>query len=192
MSHNINYCSYPENCNRRQLQADCDEVAIHEDWQEGCSGVSPIRWLDNVGVCEDRDSAQAYIDKVDKGWYDCLAVRYKSPKGELKSKTLDTLEARQTEAYKKYTSLENKLHFEGVKSSSVGCKNCGSKIATGYLKGNYCPVCRTDMRPQSTLDRIKSLKESYNSIRDKVTAERKKLTEKNYVVKWLVKYEYHT
>ena len=88
MSHNVRYRDYPENVNKRKVQTDWDTFVAHEDWQEGASGLpSGIRWIDSV-ICNSYDAAQKYIESIDSGWYDQLAVRYHvTPK----SKKLDEL-----------------------------------------------------------------------------------------------------
>ena len=56
MSHNIRHTTYPEKVNKKAVQAEWDEYAAHEGWQEGCSGLcQPIRWIDYI--CEDLDAA---------------------------------------------------------------------------------------------------------------------------------------
>lgn len=51
MSHNIKYFEYKEDVDRRKVQAELDNYVAHEDWQEGCSGLSsPIRWIESCGV----------------------------------------------------------------------------------------------------------------------------------------------
>ena len=39
MGHSINYTSYPKNVDKRKVQNYWDEVAMHEDYKEGCSGL---------------------------------------------------------------------------------------------------------------------------------------------------------
>ena len=60
MGHNIHFAEYSENVNKKQVQAEWDDYAAKEDWQEGCSGLgSDIRWIDHV--CESREKAEEYI-----------------------------------------------------------------------------------------------------------------------------------
>lgn len=77
------------------------------------------------------------------------------------------------------------------KSELIGCKCCGSKIARKYLKNNFCPVCHSDLRPETTLNRIAALKAKADKLHDAVLKEETKIAKKNGNVRWLVKIEYH-
>lgn len=191
MSHNINYYTYKEQVDRKKVYAELNDMVRHETWQEGGS-LDNIRWLDTAPICDSYEEAQSYIEAHDRKWYDCLAVRYRSVNDNIKSVALEKAKARRSECYEKYASLSKAFHFADTKSEYIGCKNCGSKISHKYLRGNYCPVCHNDLRPQSTLDRIKSLKTSFEKACDDVKAIENNLAKKSGKVMWLVKIEYHT
>lgn len=40
MGHQIYYQTYSEKVNKQQVQHYWDNYAAHEDWQEGCTGLS--------------------------------------------------------------------------------------------------------------------------------------------------------
>ncbi len=190
MSHIIDFKSYPENCNKKKVQRDWDIVVQHEDYQEGASGLpSNIRWLENF-VADNKDEAEAYIKDHDKGWYDCLAVRYRDCTDIQPTKRLQELEKRVADLQNKYRELNENIHYKNVKSEFVGCRHCGSKISRQYIKTNRCPVCYHDMRPDTVLNRLKSLQQSIKSAESQLTEEQKKLKNKAKI-KWLVKVEYH-
>lgn len=190
MSHIIDFTSYPENCNKKKVQRDWDIVVQHEDYQEGASGLpSNIRWLENF-VADNKDEAEAYIKDHDKGWYDCLAVRYRDCTDIQPTKRLQALKKRIVELQDKYYELNENIHYKNVKSEFVGCRHCGSKISRQYIKTNRCPVCCHDMRPDTVLNRLKSLQQSIKSAESQLTEEQKKLKNKAKI-KWLVKVEYH-
>ena len=65
-------------------------------------------------------------------------------------------------------------------STYIGCPECGSKLYLGYIKGEKCPLCNTDLRPKSTIEKIKWY--------DKKTKECRKNKEKC----WLAKIEWHS
>lgn len=192
MSHNIKYFTYKEDVNRKRVQAELDNYVAHEDWQEGCGGLnSPIRWIENCGVLNSYDEASEYIKSHDKGWYDSLAVRYKECNGK-ESSALKKAKERFEDAKKKWLDLENKLHYADVKADFVSCRNCGSKISRKYLDSNCCPVCDSDMRPQTTLDTLERYKANLDKAKALVLEEKKKSASKNGKTLWLVKIEYHT
>lgn len=76
MAHNILMRDYENSVSRQKVQKAMDNYAAMEDWQEGCTGVNPIRWIESP-VLTNREEAEKYIKAHDRGWYDCLAVRYK-------------------------------------------------------------------------------------------------------------------
>ena len=74
MSHNIQHYDYPENVDQKKVFRDLAKYVQHEAWQEG-GHLNEIRWLDAKPL-PSRDDAEEFLNKHDKGWYDCLAVRY--------------------------------------------------------------------------------------------------------------------
>lgn len=191
MGHNIRMETYPENVNKEKVEREWDVYVQHADWQEGASGLpARIRWL-NV-VCDSYEEAEAYIEKHDRGWYDQLAVKYKSYRDFEPTKKYEALTLRCTEAERSLFELNSKVHYRDVKSKFVSCRNCESKIATAYLKGNYCPVCHADLRPASLQERLKKLNDLCKKLNKELKEEEKKLKEKNMEICWLLKIEYHT
>jgi hypothetical protein len=192
MSHNIKYFEYKENVDRRKVQNELDRYVAYEDREEGCSGLNtPIRWIESGGILANYDEALEYIKSHDKGWYDCLAVRYRDFDGK-DTPALKRAREKLSAAFEKYREFNNKFHFADSKSAYIGCRKCGSKISHQYLKGNSCPICGDDLRPQSTKDTIARYKANVDRATDLVKVEEKKAVEKNGKTMWLVKIEYHT
>ena len=77
MAHNIRFFDYHCSRSQAQVQKRLDNFVACEDYEEGATGLpSPIRWINHL--CENRDDAYEYIVSHDRGWYDSLAVQYKS------------------------------------------------------------------------------------------------------------------
>lgn len=77
MAHNIKYADYHCSASKKQVEKRLDNFVAREDYEEGAVGLpNPIRWIDHL--CKNRDEAMEYIESHDRGWYDCLAVQYKS------------------------------------------------------------------------------------------------------------------
>lgn len=193
MSHVVKFGDYPENVNKRKVQDEWDYYVQMEDWEEGASGANPIRWIE-CAPCEDYEAAEKYIEKHDKGWYDCLAVRYLSYEKVKPSAQIKELQDRVVKCRTALRTKETRFHFADVKSEFVGCKSCGSKISRTYMKHNYCPVCNADMRPASTLSSIDAAKLALEKAEKALAAEQKKYQQKvknNAEVRWLVKVEFH-
>lgn len=193
MGHEIRHETYPENVDKKKVQAEWDDTVRHICWQEGASGLGrPIRWLDKV--CGSYEEAEEYIQKQDKGWYDQLAVKYLDYRDVQPSKKMAELQERVKTLYATYREKANKFHFADAQAAFITCKSCGSKISRKHLGGNQCPVCRADMRPDSVLKSIASAKASHEKALASLKTEEKKHQEKckkQAKVRWLVKVEYH-
>lgn len=193
MSHVIKYHDYPENIKKNRVQDEWDKYVQLEDWQEGASGISPIRWIE-CSPCDDYNTAVSYIESHDKGWYDCLAVRYRDFSKIKPSAQLKTLEERVLKCRKSLREKEGKFHFSEVKSEFIGCKSCGSKIAKIYLRSNNCPVCGSDMRPASVFATIDAAKVALKKAEAALSVEKKNFQQKckeKAEIRWLVKIEFH-
>lgn len=204
MGHQIQYQDYPENINRKSVQAEWDHYAAMECWQENGSGLyNDIRWIKSV-ICNTYEEAYEYIEQHDKGWYDQLAVRYKVPKRVTPTKTLKTLKERADRLRARKIELEMTDHYANIKAKLVTCRTCNSKISTEILsrrqKGNLswrnhnmCPVCGNDLRPESTLERIQQAKKNSEKADKEYNAARKAAEKKAKTaeIRWLVKVEFH-
>ena len=77
------------------------------------------------------------------------------------------------------------------KARHVGCPRCESKLNREFLTGESCPVCRTDLRAKTTLDKLAWYKEKRKELCSLI--EEENIKQKNKAtVKWLIKYEYHS
>lgn len=185
--HNIEHYDYQENVNRKEVQADLSRYVSHQTWQEGGCGIEPIRWNDHI--CTSYEEAEQWIKEHDRGWYDQLAVKYYSP---LKTKTAKTeeLDEKIQETYKVYNSRNSICYPKTRTSEFIGCGKCKSRLASQYLSGNYCPVCRADLRPDSTLKSIAAARNKWENAQKMKKEYLDKHSKKE--IRWLVKIEYHT
>lgn len=187
--HNIQYFIYPaKGLDKNSVQAKLSDYVSHQTWQEGGHGIERIRWINTI--CDDEQAAQEKIERLDNHDYDQLAVMYRETTKPT-TKTFASLLSRRDALDKKLHEIENCVHYKGAKSKFVSCKKCGSKIATGYLRSNYCPVCREDLRPKSLLDSINAMHERRKKIDRKIREAMIKASKKAPLY-WLVKIEYHT
>ena len=155
---------------------------------------TPITSIEWQNRCFDRrEDAEEYLNNLG-GFYRQVAVQFKYQNDFVPSKALENTTEKARQAIVAYRTLDGAFHFENHKSATVGCKNCGSKIALKYLRSNICPVCKEDLRPETTQKRIKALKEKASVLIDKrdsmERAERKKNLKKAETY-WLVKTEFH-
>lgn len=192
--HNIEHYVFDENVDKRRAEAEINADVEQETYREGGGGLpSRIRWLDIV--CNSREEAERCIEANDNGWYDQLAVKYREiPLGN-PTKKIEDLKAKLNETRNKYNELQRKVVFQEFKSEYVGCKKCGSRLSTKYLRSNNCPLCGNDMRSQTTLNTLARLKEKGVALEKQLNEEIYKVKMKNVkkgTIKWLVKIEYHT
>lgn len=191
MSHNIEYFEYDENVHRGWVQKDLDTYVAIADRQEGCSGLNQsIRWLECLPIFQDRDAAENAITNHDRGWYDQLAVRYYEPIRDNANKKVQELQQKVRDAYDAYLKKDRPIWAQGVKAEYVSCRKCGSKLKREYIKTNRCPVCGSDLRPDTTLKAVEGAKEKHKKAQKALDEYIKAHSKKK--VKWLVKIEFHT
>lgn len=196
MGHNIEYYEYPESVDKNKVYSELGNMVYYRCIQEG-GRLSAIRWLESSApILNGRDAAEEYIKAHDKGWYDCLAVRF-HPQSTKESE-------REKNAKIKFNQLNHRLeesfftpHFQSTKAEFIGCKGCGSRIskthllAKGRAAANKCPVCGCDMRPQTVLAKEEKIREDMQKCREAIIKEQEKRPFLREVC-WLVKIEYHT
>jgi hypothetical protein len=185
--HNIEYYVYTEKVDKKAVQEDLNDFVSRETWHEGGSGIDPIRW--NDFVCKNREEAEEWIKNHDKGWYDQLAVKYYSPL-PIRGKKADELEKKVKDSETAYYQKRNANYIKTRTSKFIGCWNCGSRMASAYLQGNFCPICRADLRPDTLLKSIAAAQNKFENakrIRDEYADKHSKKE-----IYWLVKIEYHT
>lgn len=191
MSHSIQYYNYEENVDKNYVQSKLDGIAKRNSSSRS-ELEKPIRWL--TKICDSEDSAMEYINEVDSHWYDQLAVRYTEISIPKESKKYSDMVAKKNELMATYQQLNNTVAFKDFKSEYVGCKTCGSKLSTKYMRTNKCPLCGGEMRSQTTLDKLARLQAKIKELDKLIKEEEMKLRAKNQkkaVVMWLVKIEYH-
>lgn len=185
--HNIEYYDYKENVDKKEVYADLNEYVEHQTWAEGGSGLETIRW--NNHVCGSYSEAKEWITKNDRGWYDQLAVKYLSPVSK-KSKKADELALKVKETFDAYNKKNNELYVKTRTSEFIGCSSCKSRLAAKYLKGNFCPICRADLRSDTILKSISAAKKRWENAQKTFDEYIQNHSEKE--TRWLVKIEYHT
>ena len=191
MGHNIKYYSYPASTDTRTINTELDNYARKATWQEGGHGLhSPIRFIDHT--LDSYEEAAEYIKNHDKGWYDQLAVKYRTIPNGKTSKKIEELRVKLSDARRDYHTLNSEIAAKSFKADYVGCKHCGSKINRTYIKTNFCPVCQSDMRSETTQKKLQTLKAKIEKIEQELKDAEKAFVQKNAEVFWLVKIEYHT
>lgn len=196
--HVVSILTFPIEKSKAYINKKCDEWGDHNcDLEErgGVTGIGlgyPLCFSDMT--FDNYDSAYKYLDNEPA--YSQKAVKYRVyPKIE-KTKKVTDLEDRLNRAKERLAEL-NKPHYKGVTIKSVKCKCCGSSLATAYCGksyDNHCPICRSDLRPQSKLDQINACECLVTRLQKELKDEQKKAEQKarnKSVLRWAVRCEVH-
>lgn len=192
MGHAVEVTTFSIKDSKKNITEMVNQRAIEES---DCHGglYCDIKWYDR---CFDTiEDARQFIEDNDTYSYACLAVRYKHESNFKPSKTLITIREQLKDAREKFRKANCTMHFAEHKSTLVGCKKCGSKIAVKYLHHrNSCPVCNEDLRPDSILKHIAALDEKVKTLEKKAKDREREERLKSLKLAeeyWLVKTEYH-
>lgn len=109
MGHTIQYYDYPENTDKKKVEQELANYVAKRCFQEG-GHLSKIRWIDSE-PCANDDEAHEKIERLDKGWYDCIAVKYYDAYNVPETEKIKALRAANTQAYCKYKELASAFHF---------------------------------------------------------------------------------
>lgn len=193
MGREIKYIDYPITLSTKLIEAEIQHYVSCRCIEEGGSGlINSIRWIDKT--FSNYDEARNYIDRIDSGNYDQIAVKYLVYSNIKPSTTLNTLLQRLDAESKKKTEYAKAHSVSAAKAAYIGCPNCGSRLKKELLRSEHCPLCRTDLRSDATINKLNELQEKINELNMKIAEERKKLEAKNRKgakEHWLVKIEFH-
>ena len=184
--HMVSYREFPENCNRKQV---LDDI-VREAEREGDGYSGGVKWHDEVMPLANREAAEKWIKDHDKGWYDDHAVRFYDYSKAKETKKIVDLQVRVDASNKRLADFQNEHSIRKHKAEFVGCASCGSRLARKLLRGECCPVCGSDLRSKSVLEKLENIKNTRERLIQMIKDEKEKQTE-NRRVFWLVKYEYH-
>ena len=184
--HNIHYITCDEKVSKTSIMAEIQEQAE----LDGDGYCSKFTWHDNIKPFDSYEKAEQFIKTVDNGWYDDHAVRYKDY-SHVKSAKVDEYEAKIAELRKAQGEYEKIHSARSFSAKYIGCSKCGSKLNKAFLIGELCPVCVSDLRSQTTLEKIRWYEDKIKDYRNRIQAEKMK-QEKKAKIKWLIKYEYHS
>lgn len=189
MAHAIEYFTVND---RKEIMRTAEEFAYYNtDRQENPSGSyhGDMTIHDDI-ICESYEEALEMIAKFDSGFYDDHAVQYKDKSVLKPTKQMETLRARMHKNIEDKRDYAEKHSIRERKSEFAGCKKCGSKIATKYMRADRCPVCGNDMRAEYVIERLKKYDDDLDKMRTQY-AELEKNQKGKCPIRWLVKVEVH-
>lgn len=185
--HNIMYETYSEKTSEAAINRDVvNYVNSHGDrYGTDCVRFPTSKIFDNYNAARD------YIESIDKGFYDGFGVKYYDFSKVKNTKKIDDLEAKIKETQVKKKEYETAHSIKAQKATLIGCPECGSKLNKERMRGERCPLCNTDLRSPTILERLASFDSRVKEYRKKIEEERLK-EKKKAEIKWLVKFEYHS
>lgn len=186
MGHAINYNTYPATWTMKQITDDILDCVAHQGDQYGTDKVR----FPTDKVFDTSEEAREYINAHDNGWYDGIAVKFLSFDGVEASAKVKEYRAKIADTAQKKREYINAHSVKTQKAAYIGCPSCGSRLNKEKLRGESCPLCYTDLRSASTLERIASFDKKVQDYEKKITQEQLKQKKKAKIM-WLVKYEYH-
>ena len=189
MSHAVEYITVEK---RSEVMATAEEFAFYnvDRGENPCGSYHGQMTIHDKPICESYEEAEKFIDNHDNGFYDDHAVQYKDKSALKPTKQMENLKARMKKNAEDKNAYAEKHSVKNRKSEFAGCKKCGSKIATKYMRTDRCPVCGNDLRAEYVLERLEKYDDDYDEMRKKY-AELEKKQKGKCPVRWLVKVEVH-
>lgn len=175
MSWASGYYTYDLKTSRAAMEADFNESLYQER-----GGMEPVMFPTVLKelTFDSYEDAEEYLNEH-ATQNNNLGVKYKVAKETKKSKEIkeriETLEKKIAE----YSAAHSVKTF---KAEYIGCPSCGSKLKRTLLSSDRCPLCRTDMRSDTTITTLNG----YQDKKKKLTKELAKSTEKTCEIQWLV------
>ena len=111
-------------------------------------------------IYKNYEEAVEAIKKYDSGWYSDHIVMYYdiSAKGR----------AKVTEWEKKRDDFIETHSIHRRSSTYIGCPECGSKLYLGYIKGEKCPLCNTDLAQRVPLKKSNGMIKKRKNVEIKI------------------------
>ena len=147
MGHTIQHYDYPGNADTKKWNRSWRTMLPRDASKRG-GHLSKIRWIDSE-PCANEDEARIRIEHLDKGWYDCIAVKYYDAYNIPETEKIKALRAANTQAYCKVQRTCVCIPFYKCKSGIYRLQNCGSKIARKYLLKKFLPCLQCRFAPRN-------------------------------------------
>lgn len=185
MSHSINYRTFNSNVSKENItNTICHMVSLSGDGY----GTDHISFTDRI--FNDEDAAHEYLNSKAGSFYEGYAAMFYDYSHVPSSSKIKELNEKISEFVSRRKVYIEENSVKKQKAAYIGCPKCGSKLKRELIFANSCPLCHTELRSKTTLDRISSFDARIAACHQKIKEERKK-DQKKAEVKWLVKYEYH-
>lgn len=152
-------------------------------------GTTRVNVLDNA-ICSNYEEAYDKINNAQNGFYEGWAVKFYDYSNITPTKRINELVDKKAETKQNKAAYIEAHSIHTFKANLIGCPKCGSKLKKDFLRTNYCPVCHSDLRSETTLETIKRYDARIEKYEKMITDEKMK-QKKQAKIMWLVKFEYH-
>lgn len=186
--HNIGYMDVKDGTKYDDV---IDEIREIADFDGDGYDSYQMDFHENVPPFESRDEAMAWIKQHDKGFYDDHAVRYKKYAPANVTEKIKAYTHKMTELWNAKQDYIREHSVQKLQAKLITCPKCTSKLSKQYLRGNSCPLCYTDLRSKTTLDKLQWFDDKREYYANRIAEEERK-QKRGYEIYWLVKYEYHS
>ena len=185
MGHEIMDLTFDSSKTKNAIIKYCSRIVEEDSDEDSLDGIEFIDYM----LFDSKKEAKEYIRENAKGWYPCMAVKYRVPKP---SKYLQGLKEKRDKAISKYTSVSRDLRgdiFFG-EEAYIKCRHCKEYIDREDLEDVICPNCGNNLMSKANIERLEKLKEKALKYKKEYSDEYKRLKFKSDDFNWLVQIEY--
>lgn len=152
-----------------------------------------IRDIHPGKVFADLDAAEHYCMDEFTSWMDNynVMVAFYDTSCVKTTKRLSSLKERMDRETDKMNTYAKEHSVSEFKASYVSCPKCGSKINKDYISYDRCPLCKTDLRSETTKKTIARYKDNIIQLKKQIKVEEQKQKDK-LPVRYLVAYYEYT
>ena len=161
---------------RRVIRRDVRNNGDTEEFPNLGEDLLPI--VQRKMICKSYDDAKELADSLNwKREYNLL-IPFKDLDSIKETKKMQNLHERIKKEETKLNEYVKKTDCKNYKSKYIGCPQCGSKINKEYIYNCRCPVCREDLRSETTKNKINRYKDNIKKITKELRIEKEKCSNK--------------
>lgn len=177
----------------KEAMADISSSVRHEadleEFPNMGTYVMPIRDILPGKVFDNFEDAENYCMNEETSWmrnYNVMVAFYDT-KCVKTTKRLINLKERRKNEISKLNNYAKEHSVSTFKASYISCPECGSKINKEYIHYDRCPLCKTDLRSETTKKTLARYKDNIKQIEKQIRTEEQKQKDK-LPVRYLVAY----
>lgn len=161
---------------RRVIRRDVRNNGDTEEFPNLGEDLLPI--VQRKMICKSYEDAKELADSLNwKREYNLL-IPFKDLDSIKETKKMQNLHERIKKEETKLNEYVKKTDCKNYKSKYIGCPQCGSKINKEYIYNCRCPVCREDLRSETTKNTINRYKDNIKKITKELRIEKEKCSNK--------------